>query len=325
MTDRYPDNALDLGLLPAPAVIKGLSYDTILAERLTDLGARFTAAGLDVSTLMLKSEPSVVLQGEDAFRELLDLQAIDDAARAVMILYARGTDQDVLYALLGIRRLVLVPAVLNRDGTVATAAVMEDDDGFMLRAQVALDASAPGLTGGGYAAIALRASPEVKRVSLVRGPEGTGIVHVVLQGRLVGQGGTANDGSVSDAAVRAVAAALSDDWSDDESTGSQLTDIPMVTSAVPFPYDILAMGTVPQGPAYALVEAQSAAALTSFGLAAQLVGGAVPTDALIAAGRVAAMAKFTLVSPPADVVCDGFGVPWCRSVDVKLAVAGASP
>ncbi len=325
MTDRFPDNALDLSLLPPPAVIKGLSFGTILSERLVDLGARYTQAGLDVSTLMLKSEPSVILQEEDGFRELADLQAINDAARAVMILYARGPDQDVLYALLGVRRLVLVPAVVDASGNVTSPAVMEDDDGFMLRAQVALDASAPGLTGGGYASVALRASAEVKRVSLVRGPEGSGVVHVVLQGRLIGQGGTRNDGGVSDDAVRAVASALNDDWSDDESTGSQLTDILMVTSATPVPYDIVVRGTVPQGPAYALVEGQSAMALTSFGLAAQLVGDTVPTDALIAAGRVASMIKFDLVSPAADVVCDGFGVPWCRSVDVKMSVLGASP
>ena len=199
---------------------------------------------------------------------------------------------------------------------MVTPAVMEGDDDFMLRAQVASDGTAPGLVGGGYAGVALRSSSEVKRVSLVRGPEGTGIVHVVLQGRLIAQGGTADDGSVSDAGVRAVAAALADAWSDDAGTGSHLTDVPMVTSAVPKPYDVVARYTCPDGPAYGPVQAQSVVGLMGATSAGQIVGNTVPTDALIAAGRVPAMQKFTLLSPPADVVCTPFEVPWRRSLDV---------
>lgn len=182
-----------------------------------------------------------------------------------MILYAQGTDQDELYALLGIRRLTITPADLTT--TPPTAAVMEDNESFRARAQIALEGSAPGLTGGGYAHVALRASAEVRRVSLNQAPGG--VVNVVLQGRSNGAGVSTitiaadgsitfswvadvsvpnNDGSVSAAAVQAVAAALNDDWSDDPATGSQLTDIPQVQSAVPKAYDIVARATVPAAP-----------------------------------------------------------------------------
>lgn len=314
MTDRFPDNALDLSLLPAPAVVRGIDFEAILAARMADFAGRMAAAGIPYDVGASEADPASILQEEDSYREVLDLQRINDAAKAVMILYARGSDQDNLFALLGLRRLTLAPA--RTSGSVAVPAVMEGDADFTLRAQVALDGTAPGLVGGGYAGVALRASPEVKRVSLVRGPEGTGIVHVVLQGRLRADGGSADDGSVSDAAVRAVAAALADDWSDDAGTGSQLTDVPMVVSAVPRPYDVVARYICPGGPADGLLTAQSLAGLAAATAAGQIVGDTVPTDALIAAGRLPSMAKFTLLSPAADVACTPFEVPHCRRLDV---------
>lgn len=318
MSNRFPDAQLDLSLLPAPAVIKSVDFEAIKAERLADLKARLTAAGIPFNTGTLESEPGVKLQEVDGYREMLGLQDINDAAKAVMVLYAEGTDQDQLYAFNGVRRLLLRPA--DPTTNPPTPALYEGDDDFMLRFQVAGDGRAPGLVGGGYASIALRASPEVKRVSLVRGPEGSGRVAVVLQGRLIRDGGTADDGSVSDLAVRAVAAALADDWSDDASTGSQLTDIPMVRSAVPRPYDVVLRATVPSGPAYGLVQGQSEANLRAFAAGAQLVGNSVPTDALMAAGRIPSMIKAWLISPPLDVACAPDEVPWCRSVAVNVSI-----
>jgi phage-related baseplate assembly protein len=304
MSDRFPDASLALNLLPAPAVIAAVNYETIRAARIADLAARLTAAGVAFDVQMLETDPSVVLQEEGAYREMLNLAAINDAARAVMILYAQGPDQDALYALLGIRRLVITPA------SGSTPAVMEDDESFRARAQIALEGTAPGLTGGGYAHIALRASAEVRRVALIRAPGG--VVNVVLQGRINA------DGSVSSAAVQAVAAALNDDWSDDASTGSQLTDIPMVRSATPRPYDIVARAIVPLGPTLATVQAQSIAALTAAAASLQLIGNTVPTDALIAAGRLAPMTKFYLDSPAADVVCAPDEAPYARSISVTV-------
>lgn len=310
MTARFPGALLDLALLPPPAVIKDVSYDATVADRLADLATRYLTRGLDVSTLMLESDPAVILQEEDGFREVFDLQAINDAAKAVMMLFARGADQDVLYALVGSRRLTVRAA--DPTASPPITLLREEDDDFMRRTQFALDGTAPGLSGGGYAHVALRAAAEVRRVSLIRGPGGQ--VTVALQGKINA------DGSVSNAAVSAVAAALNDDWSDDVATGSQLTDIPIVRSAVPRPYDVVAIATVPRGPSIDLVKAQSEKGLGAATVKGKLIAGKVPTDALIAAGRVAAMSKFRLVSPAADVVCGPDEVPWCRSIAVEVGL-----
>jgi phage-related baseplate assembly protein len=308
MSDRFPDATLALSLLPAPAVIAPVSYEAIRTARLADLVSRLRAAGIAYDVQGLETDPGVILQEEAAYRETLNLAAINDAARAVMILYSQGSDQDVLYALLGIRRLTITPA----DPTTSppTLKVMEDNESFRARAQIALEGTAPGLTGGGYAHIALRASSEVRRVALIRSPGG--VVSVVLQGRINA------DGSVSSAAVQAVAAALNDDWTDDASTGSQLTDVPMVSSAVPKPYDIVVRAILPLGPSIAVVRATSIAALAAAAASLQLIGNTVPTDALIAAGRLEPMTKFYLDSPAADVVCAANETPYARSISVTV-------
>ena len=308
MSDRFPDATLALSLLPAPAVIQTVDYATIKSARVADLATRLAAAGVAFDVSALEADPAVILQEEGAGREVLNLAAINDAAKAVMILYAQGADQDVLFALLGIRRLTVTAA--DDTTTPATAAVMETDDAFRARAQIALEGTAPGLTGGGYASVALRASSEVRRVGLITAPGG--VVNVILQGKINA------DGSVSSAAVQAVAAALNDDWSNDAATGSQLTDVPQVRSATPHPYQVVARAIVPKGPSLAAVQKASIAALAAATTSLQLLGNAVTTDALIAAGRVSPMTKFYLDQPAADVVCAGDETPYCTSISVTV-------
>lgn len=336
MSNRFPDASLSLSLLPPPAVVKGVSYEAIRAARIADMVARMQAAGLDYNVESLETDPGVILQETGAGREELNLNNINDTAKAVMALYARGADQDQLFALLGIRRLTISPATV----VPPAPAVMEDDQSFLARFQMAMDGTAPGLTGGGYAHIALRASPAVRRVSLVR--LGGGVVRVILQGRTSGKGtletsqgfnGTLtavwtadtsaanDDGSVPASAVRDVAMALNDDWSDDPGTGSQLTDIPQVQSAEALPYDIVARAFVPAGPTLAGLLGQSLSALLTAAQGAQLVGGSVPTDALIAAGRLSPMSKFFLDAPGADLVCAPEQIPFPRSITLTVSYA----
>lgn len=307
---RYPDAQLSLQSLPAPLVVKGISYENIRAARLADFAARFLAGTGDVyDAAALESDPGVILQEEDAYREMLDLAAINDAARAVMLPFAKKSDLDNLAALVGARRLVLTPAVGS------TPAVMESDDDFVLRAQLALEGSAVGLTSGGLALIALRASPEVSSISFFREPGG--ILNVILMGRVN------VNGSVSPAAVAAVSAAYNDDWSDDPATGSQLTDVIRVRSTTPLPYDIKIRAIVPSGPTISVVQTASLAAVTVAAAGLQRIGTTVPTDALIAAARVAPITKLYLDSPAADIVCRYDQSPWARSISVVVKPADA--
>ena len=291
---RFPFANLDLSLIPAPQAIRPVDYELIRAERLSDLTARFIAKGVPFNVAALESDPSVIHQEEDAYREMLDLQAINDAVQAVLLAYAVGSDLDNLGALLGVRRLALPD-----DGS-------ESDTEFRNRIRISLDATAVGLTGNGYRTIALQAAPAVKSVGLVK--QGGGKIDVILLGRTL-------DGSVDDASMTAVRDRLNAD------DGGQLTDIITVRSVTPRPYDVIANVVIPPGPSQALVRAAAEAAIEKAAADLQIIGGVVTTDALIAAGRVPPISKFTLVSPAADIATAPDEAPWRRSTTINVTVA----
>lgn len=297
---RFPFASLDLSLVPAPQVVAPVDYETIRAARIAELTARFIAFGVPFDVGAIESDPSVIHQEEDAYREMLDRQAINDASVSVMLAYATGADLDNLAALLGLRRLIVTPA------TDTTPAVMQSDDELRSLCRVALEGSAVGLTGGGYRLIALQAAPEVKAVGLVKSPGGR--VDVILLGRTV-------DGVVSDDVVARVNSILQAD------DGGQLTDIVTVRSVMPLAYDIVVDAIIPAGPSPAPIRMASVAALAAAATRLQTIGGVAPTDALIAAGRVAPMTKFILVSPTEDVVAAPDAAPYARSITVNLTTA----
>jgi len=87
--------SLDLSSLPAPAVVQVLDYEAVLAGLRADLIARHPAAA---EVLALESEPLTKLLEVAAYRELLIRARVNDAARAVMLAWAVGTDLDNLAA-----------------------------------------------------------------------------------------------------------------------------------------------------------------------------------------------------------------------------------
>ena len=297
---RFPFASLDLSLVPAPQVVKPVDYETIRAARIAELTARFTAAGVPFDVGAIESDPSVIHQEEDAYREMLDRQAVNDAAVSVMLAYAIGADLDNLAALLGLQRLTITPA------TDTLPAVLQSDNELRALCRVALEGAAVGLTGGGYRLIALQAAPEVKAVGLVKSPGGR--VDVILLGRTT-------DGLVAPDAVARVNTILQAD------DGGQLTDIVTVRSVTPLAYDIIVDAIIPAGPSPAPIRAASVAALAAAAARLQTIGGVAPTDALIAAGRVAPMTKFSLVSPAEDIVAAPDAAPYARSITVNLTAA----
>lgn len=312
MSARYPSASLDLSGLPPPDAIKSLDVLAIIRERKAGIVARLkeideAMADEVASVLDLESEPLTKLTESDAYRELLDLAAINDAVRAVMLPYSRGADLDVLSSLLGVRRLTIT----SGDSTLnpPRAAVMERDEDLISRAQIALEGTAPGLTSNAYVLIAKSAAPEVKSVGLVKRVGGQ--IEVVLQGRT-------GDGTVSLDTCATVLRALTRDDSD---IGDQLTDIVSVRSVEPLAYDIACRITIPYGPSAGLVKSQAEDALGRMAASLQVIGGTAPTDAFVAAGRVGGVQKLVLASPLSDVVASRVEAPFCRSISVVVDIA----
>lgn len=100
--------SIDLSQLPAPQVVEDIDYETILADMLADFMARHTDY-----TALVESDPVYKGLEVSAYREMLLRQRINNAAKAVMLPYATGTDLDNLAAFYFVERLVVDPGDPN--------------------------------------------------------------------------------------------------------------------------------------------------------------------------------------------------------------------
>jgi phage-related baseplate assembly protein len=274
MTLRFASANLDLSGLPAPEVIKGVDYEQILAERLADLVARFKAIGIDLDTTVLESEPAVILEQADAFREALTKAAINDAARSVMLAFATGGNLEHLGAFFGVERLVVTPAA---DGSPA---IMESDADLRSRVQLAPEALPyAGVTGGGYRSLALKTAPALKDVLPLKRTGGR--VDIVLLGR-------DGSGEVQAPVVGLVYAAFQDD------AATQLTDIVTVRSATIVPYAANIHLKVRIGPDPAIVRAAAEQSVRKYASDRHRIGRIVYANMMLAAAGVGGVEEVTI-------------------------------
>ncbi|EOU4945387.1 baseplate assembly protein, partial [Enterobacter hormaechei] len=91
---------IDLSQLPAPDVVEELDFETILAERKATMISLFPEEQQEAvaRTLALESEPLTKYLEENAYREVIWRQRVNEAARSVMLAYAAGNDLDLLGA-----------------------------------------------------------------------------------------------------------------------------------------------------------------------------------------------------------------------------------
>ncbi|CQH37235.1 baseplate assembly protein J [Yersinia enterocolitica] len=139
---------IDLSLLPPPSVVEKRDYETLLAERKATLISLYPEEqrAAVARTLSLESEPLVKLLQENAYREVILRQRVNDAARAVMVAYAVGSDLDQLGANNNVERLVIIPAAPTAIPPIE--AVMESDSDFRVRIPQAFEGlSVAGPTG----------------------------------------------------------------------------------------------------------------------------------------------------------------------------------
>ncbi|ADO10846.1 Baseplate assembly protein J (GpJ) [Pantoea vagans C9-1] len=139
---------IDLSQLPAPQIIEVPDFESLLAERKEALIALYPADEQAAMrrVLALESEPVVKSLQENTYREILLRQRINEAAQAVMVAYAIGSDLDQQAARNNVKRLTITPA--NPDAVPPVDAVMESDDALRVRVPEAFEGlSVAGPTG----------------------------------------------------------------------------------------------------------------------------------------------------------------------------------
>lgn len=271
---------IDFTYLPRPSVIETLDYEAIVA----DIKSYLIAADANLAPV-LGQESAVVtkLVGAFAYREMLLRKRVNDAANAVLLPYATGTDLDNVAGGFGVVRLVVTPAAGE------TPAVMEDDERLRRRVQLRQDAYSVAGSAGAYEYFALTAVPSLKDAVAISPTPGTVRVSIMASGA---------DPVPPTEHVTAVLLAL------DEQTVRPLTDVVSVTPVVPVEVDIVARLTLYPGPDGALVAAAARTKLADLLKRVELIDYDLRRSAIYSALHVEGVQSVELVSPAQDVVVD---------------------
>ncbi|MYM70535.1 baseplate assembly protein [Pseudoduganella sp. FT55W] len=290
---------IDLTLLAAPAVVEVIDYETLYASRKARMIALWPAdqQAEVAATLALESEPLARSLQENTFIEMVLRQRINDAARAVMLAYAQGTDLDQLAAGKNLQRQVLTPA----DEENGIPAVMESDSDLRYRIQIAPESLSVAGPEGAYESLARNADARVLDAS-VDSPT-PGQVRVTILAR-------DGAGEASGELTAAVAAALN------SKTARPLTDEVIVESAEILGYMVRGILYTFPGPDSSVVLATARKNLDTYIQTCHRLGRRATRAGIEAALMVPGMENVVLELPQADIVTTKRQAPNCTLVDL---------
>lgn len=132
-------SGIEFSALPAPQVLEELDFEEIFQGDLT----AFRAHMGDDWTAQLLSDPVTKLLEVGAYRTLLNRARVNDAAKALLLAYAQGSDLDQLAGNVRLQRLVVQEA--NPLSVPPTERILEEDDALRERIQLVYE----GLTTAG--------------------------------------------------------------------------------------------------------------------------------------------------------------------------------
>jgi len=280
---------IDLSQLPAPDVVETLDYETLLAERKATLISLYPESeqAAIARTLTLESEPMVKLLQENAYREVLLRQRVNEAAQAVMVAYALSNDLEQLAANYNVQRLIITPA--DVDAVPPVAAVMESDADLRQRIPAAFEGMSVAGPTGAYEYHAASASGLVADASAISPAPAEVIVTILSRD---------GDGTASPALLATVSAALNDD------EVRPVADRVTVQSAKIVNYQIEATVFVYPGPAIEPILADAQKRLLAYINEMRRLGRDIRRSAIYAALTTQGVQRVELASPSGDVVLD---------------------
>lgn len=292
---------IDLSQLPDPSVVEAIDYEQILAERKAYAVSLWPAdeQAAIAALLALESEPLTKLLQENAYRETLWRQRVNEAALATLLAKARESDLEQIAAGVNVQRLTIIAA--NPMATPPLAAVMEGDNALRERAQMAWEGLSTAGPRNSYVFHARSADGLV--ADATADSPSPAVVVVTIQGAL-------GDGSVDQALIDSVAAYLSDD--DRRPVADRLT----VQGAEVLPYSVdatLYLSTV--GPEAEPIRAAAEAKLDAYVNQRRRLGVEVSESAIHAALHAEGVTKVVLtgwvdITPTAAqaAYCTGYSV-----------------
>lgn len=294
---------IDLSQLPAPDVVEKLDYESLFEERKTTLISLYPADQQEAisRTLTLESEPLVKLLQENAYRELILRQRVNEAARAVMVAYATGSDLDQLAANNGVQRLVLTPA--DNITLPPTPAVMESDADFRSRIPQAFEGMSVAGPSGSYEFHGLSADGRVADISVIS-PSPANVTISVLSREA--------DGIAPEDLLAKVRIALNDE------NVRPIADRVLVQSASVVPYEIDATLFLYPGPESEPITLAAEEKLKAYISDQHRLGRDIRLSAIYAALHVEGVQRVELAQPPADIVLDKTQASYCNHYSITV-------
>lgn len=292
-------STIDLSLLPAPSIVEVLSFEAIYAERKAALVAHFPANQQDAiaRALEIESEPMAKILQENAYRELVWRQRVNEGARALMLAFASGTDLDQLAANVNLTRLVKVQQ-LDADTTITT---VETDTLLRERIQLAFEGLSVAGPRNAYVKHARDADARVADISAIS-PEPCEVVVTVLS--------AIGEGTASDDLLAVVHAALSDE--DVRPLGDRLS----VQSADIVHFAIRATLYLDAHPEAEPILQSAGERAAAYANERRRLGRDVNRSAIIAALHAEGVKKVVLHEPADDIAVADVQAAFCNGIDV---------
>ncbi|HBO2545173.1 baseplate assembly protein [Pseudomonas aeruginosa] len=295
--------AIDLSQLPAPSVVEPLDYEQIFAERKAYAVSLWPAdqQAEVAATLELESEPLTKLLQENAYRETIWRQRVNEAALATMLASAKGADLDQVAANYNVQRLVVTPG--DPSAVPPVAEVPEDDDSLRERAQMAWEGLSTAGPRNAYIFHARAADGRVGDASAVSPSPAVAVITVQA---------VAGNGAAPADLVATVQAYLSDE------DRRPVADRLIVQSAEVLPYSVTAtLYLNSAGPESEPIMHAAEASLLAYVHQRRRLAMEVSESAIHAALHVEGVRKVELIGWK-DVVATEAQAPYCAEVKLTL-------
>jgi phage-related baseplate assembly protein len=296
---------IDLSQLPAPQIVEQIDYEVILAERKAYAVSLWPAAeqAQIAARLALASEPLTKLLEENAYRETLWRQRVNEGVVANMLALAQGSDLENLAANYNVRRMVVQEA--DPTAVPPIPQVLESYDSLRERAQMAWEGLS---TAGPRNSYIFHARAADGRVADATAESPSPAVVVVTVQSLLG------DGSADAKLIHIVDRYLSDD--DRRPVADRLT----VQSAVIIPYTVTArLFLKTSGPEAELILAAAEQRLLAFVHQRRRLEMSVARSAIHAALHVEGVRKVELEGWT-DIRATPYQAPYCTGITLLQGV-----
>ena len=295
--------AIDLSQLPPPQIVEQIDFELILAERKAYMISLWPAEEQAeiAARLDMESEPLTKLLQENAYRETIWRQRVNEASLANLLATARGTDLEQLAANFNVKKLVIQEG--KPSAVPPVPRLMESDDSLRERAQMAWEGLS---TAGPRNSYIFHARAADGRVADATAESPSPAVAVVTVQSLLG------DGTASADLLASVNSYISDD--DRRPVADRLT----VQGAQIVRYQVKAkLYLLSSGPESEPILAASEARLLAYVNQRRRLGMEVSESALHAAAHVEGVRKVELEGW-VDIVATKAQAPYCTKVTVTL-------